>query len=215
MSFGGLVVKGLQMGIVGKSGIAPGSTPSFVNISAASSTNTTTLPLALPVSIVAGNILIGVTSIASTRAPSWPAGWTPVGSAFAGYRIADGTESGTVNVTQNTAVAQSGWILQFSAGIVGATGDNQAQTGTTASVTAITTTRANSRCEGIVLSGTSTIPSLPSGFTNDTTVSLVSPATTLRACGVNVAAAGGSSGNLNSTVASGVWRALLIELKTL
>lgn len=193
----------------GRPAVAGGVTPSFVNLSAYASSSTTTLSLTLPASIVAGKILIGITSIASSRAPTWPAGWTAIGAGFAAYRIADGSETGTVDVTQNSAVLQAGWIAQFSSGMVGATRDNQAQFGTTASVSAITTTKANSRCETLIVA-TST-PSTPSGYSSDTTAT--GTGAFLLVAGVTVTNSGDSSGAVSSLVANGIWRAVLIELK--
>jgi len=105
---------------------------SFVN-KGTNSTGTSTITLNYPASITAGNLLLGV--IASkypSNYPTIPAGWTQLtnspsdgGSGSAGadsgqasatafYKIADGTETGTVVVTITGGNTSAGNILQFS-----------------------------------------------------------------------------------------------------
>jgi hypothetical protein len=187
--------------------------PSFVNIGTAVTASGTTMTLNLPASRVVGNVMIALTSVASSRSPVWPAGWTGIGAGFAAYRVIDGTESTGPAPTWTGSSAQGGIIGQWTgtAGGVGATNDNQAQTGTTASVTAITTTANISLCV-TGLYGTTTTPSLPSGFNNETTATI--GGAQIRFAEVQVATSGGSSGAVSSTVTNGIWRAVLIELKS-
>jgi hypothetical protein len=194
--------------------VAPAA-PVFINLSSAiTATSGTSMQLSLPPSVVAGNILIAVTTVVSTRLPQWPSGWTPIGAAFAAYRIADGSESAGPTVTWTGSAGQAGYVAQFTAGTVGARNDNQGQNGPTASVSAITTTKSGSRCEAFVISGTSTIPSAPTGFTSDASDSNSIPVqTAIRVTGVTKDNPGDSSGSVSSTVASGIWRAALVELK--
>jgi hypothetical protein len=184
--------------------------PAFVNIGAVASITAEALELTLPASIVAGNVLIAVTSIVSTRNPVWPAGWTAIGAGFAAYRIASGSDTNPT-VTWTGSSLQLGWITQWTPGAgVGATEDNQAQSGTTASAAAITTTAANSLVVAIVLSGSNTIPSTSSGFTSRATDS--NPGS-IRVADETVVTSGTDSDPISSTVTSAIWRALLVELK--
>ena len=95
-----------------------------VNTGAKSTTYSgTSVSLALPASIVSGNLLVG---FVSTRPDSstitWPAGWTPVDSHTSGsggtshsiaYRMADGSETAP-SVTYSSSGTALGGILQFS-----------------------------------------------------------------------------------------------------
>lgn len=188
------------------------TTAAFVNAGSETTVTLTTFTLSRPGSRVNGNLLIACTTIASSRSPSWSAGWTPIGSGneFA-YCVVTGSETDPT-VTWTGSSTQTGRILQYgivNASPVGATNENQAQTGTTASCTAITTTANNSLCVAIIIGLTGT-PTTPSGFTSDTTQT---GNMALRAASVLVPTSGSSSGAVSSTVTSGIWRVCLLELK--
>ena len=108
-----------------------------VNTGAKSTTyNGTSVSLALPASIVAGNLLVGFVATRPDGAISWPAGWTVVdsqstasggSSTSIAYRIADGSETAP-SVTYGSGTAMGG-ILQFS----GASGISAKQKNTSTS----------------------------------------------------------------------------------
>ena len=97
----------------------------------------TSTTLALPASIVVGNLLVGfVTTRGSTGAITWPAGWTVVdsqttagsfGNTSVAYRLADGSESAPV--LSHASSSTLGVICQFS----GADGVGNAQKNTSTS----------------------------------------------------------------------------------
>jgi hypothetical protein len=116
----------------------------FVN-SGAVATGTTSLAIALPASLVAGNLLLmHIGSKYSPNLPTTPNGWTLGGQVTAGagaagadageatstvfYKVSDGTESGNQNTTitsgnsaigriaQYTSTENVGWSLAFETG---------------------------------------------------------------------------------------------------
>ena len=137
-------------------GSPPPATITAVSSGAVSSGNSsTTLVLTLPGSRVVGNIMIAMLMPYGTTANSVTApGWT----AFAGnpqldntilWRIIDGTEASTITFTANaTSTDFSGWITQFNGldpvSPITSPDSTHTGTGTTASGTAIVTTRNNS-----------------------------------------------------------------------
>lgn len=110
-----------------------------VNTGAKSTTYSgTSTTLALPASIVAGNLLLGfITTRGSVGTITWPDGWTVVdsqetasstGNTSVAYRLADGSESDPV--LSHASSSTLGVICQFS----GADGVGNAQKNTSASV---------------------------------------------------------------------------------
>jgi len=176
----------------------------------------TSLVLPLPASFSVGDLLIAATTIASSSSPVWSTGWTPLGGGAIGYRIATGSDAApTVSFTSGTA--QAGLMFHCATVVaVGNTQANQSPGGTSATCPTTATVANSSRCWGIVLSGSTTTPSTPSGWTLDDTLGISTPVqcTTLL-CHSDVAVAGGHSGSITSTVANAIWRAGILEGRTL
>lgn len=192
--------------------------PSYASLSAAGYATATSMTLPLPGGIQAGDVLVAATTIVASRNPVWPAGWTPIGAGFAAYRIADGTETGGVLVTWTGSSTQIGWVSRWAgaASGVGATRDNQAQSGTPATVAAVGTTAPISLCAAVIVSGSSTQPSTPTGFADiGAFTHNVGTVGSIRLASAEVEVGGDSSGNVSSAVSStSVWRAMLVELKS-
>jgi len=76
-------------------------------------TAVTTAPVTMPSNIITGDLLIMVVKIGSTGTATTPTGWTllssrsSTGNSYIYYKISDGTESATVNVTVSTAHASA------------------------------------------------------------------------------------------------------------
>lgn len=191
------------------------SDPVFVNSGAWQSVTGTSFTLNLPGSRVNGNILLAATSVASSRTPTWSAGWTPIGAGneFAWAPINGSETAPTVSWTGSST--QAGVILQYGpvnvGSPVGATRENQAQTGTSATCNSITTVAGRSLVVALILANTS-VPTNPTGFTSDTTTS--GGGSALRAASVLETAIGSASPSVTSTVTNGIWRVTLIELES-
>lgn len=195
------------------------SYPAFVNVGTAvtvgSAASSMTIPL--PGSLVAGNVLIATTTIRDTRSPTWPAGWTAIGAGHTATHVVDGTEVSGPAVTFTAGANQAGIMAQYSDNNygVGATSDNQAQTGSPATTASVNTTADRSLCVAAIMSGVfTTVPSTPSGYSNDAGTNIGSSAS-YRFASAQVANSGSACGAVSSTVsASGLWRAALVEMKT-
>lgn len=83
----------------------------------------TTRTLTLPSGVASGNLLLGILAVGQAMSYTWPAGWTEFdgqGGTYTvslGYRIADGTEGATIDVTSSAAGRASVFqVHRFSGG---------------------------------------------------------------------------------------------------
>jgi hypothetical protein len=194
----------------------------YVNAGTATSGATnpaTSIDVAVPASLVAGNLLIGaVHTTASTGAHGWPAGWTKVeqrddgvgGSTSWAYRVSNGSDTApTVTVSSSYVEGQ---IFQFS----GASTDgsnrtsNNGATGTH-SVSALTSTVDGAWAVYLdVGNPAGTALTTPSGFTSDY------GAANARRWEVGhklIATSGTSSGAISTSGAATSWTMFFFELR--
>ncbi|MGY4505258.1 hypothetical protein ACVWYH_009215 [Bradyrhizobium sp. GM24.11] len=203
------------------------SFPSFVNAGAITQASTVHTG-ALPASRVNGNVLLLYFKVRSTtNDPTLSAGWTLLDSfGYGGSTYRYGVASCFVTGSEaaptltwaggGTAVSE---IMQYtgtdqSSPLV-AGSKNGAQTGTTASNTAITSTRNGSIAISAIWNDQSTAHPLPSGFTNEGTGAFQNAFGSLRLSEVQIATSGSSSGAVSSAHASsGAWGSFLFEMKS-
>ncbi len=198
-----------------------------VNNGAESSTYSgTSTTLALPASIVAGNLLVGfITTRGSTGAITWPAGWTPAdsqttagstGNTSVAYRLASGSESAPV--LSHASSSTLGVICQFS----GADGVGNAQKNTSTSpgenVTAFTSTDDASVSAYLwsVFTGAGEVHMpIPSGWSRIVAYSEGTAYSVTNSLDVGIktlSASGSSSGAISESSGYGYWSLFNIEI---
>lgn len=198
-----------------------------VNNGAESSTYSgTSTTLALPASIVAGNLLVGfITTRGSTGAITWPAGWTPAdsqttagstGNTSVAYRLASGSESAPV--LSHASSSTLGVICQFS----GADGVGNAQKNTSTSpgenVTAFTSTDDASVSAYLwsVFTGAGEVHMpIPSGWSRIVAYSEWTAYSVTNSLDVGIktlGASGSSSGSISESSGYGYWSLFNIEI---
>jgi len=201
--------------------------PAFVNANSITQSTSVHSPT-LPGSRVNGNLLVLFFKVRSTtNDPTVSAGWTQLDTfGFGGstyrfgiyYCFVTGAEAAPT-VTWSGGGQCVSLIVQYSgvdqsAPLV-AGSKNGAQTGATATNTAINSTRDQSIAISAILNDQSTAHPLPSGFTNEGAGAFQNAFGSLRLSEVQIATSGSGSGAVSSTHASsGPWGAFLFEMKS-
>lgn len=147
--------------------------PAFVNLSAVTTVSAAvSMTMNMPASIVRGNALIALTSVGIVRAPiTWPSNWTPIGQGEAAWRIAQSASEPGPTINWSGLTNQNGWVVQYGPLLgVGNSSENQIQSGATLTVPGVGAKGSQSLfvC-GLYNGNGTTPPSLPAGYTNDTT----------------------------------------------
>lgn len=183
----------------------------------------TTLTATLPASLVTGNILVTEICVKNGDTVTISgSGWAILGTqvkigtsftALLAYRIVDGGEVSCIATWTNSAAAmvKMHQISGLASALLGATNSNSG-TGTTHSVTGITTTRENSYVFYADLVGINNSTATPTGWTEDNDGGSATSATRGVVGHKIVAALGDASGDISVTGGNGNWVMFQYEL---
>lgn len=203
------------------------ASPAYVNIGAGStSAGATSRNPGLPASRSNGNLLIAICASKNNATHTWSGtGWVKFDQVDSGasftvslaYRIVDGAEAAPT-ASWSGSVAAAAAIVQWS-GTDGGNpfdGAHNSNTGssTTHSVSEVTTTRADSRVIYIDWCAVATELATPSGWTENSDLSSVTPDIERTVGGKNVAASGSGAGNISVTGGNAAWVMWQIELRS-
>jgi hypothetical protein len=197
------------------------ATPRQVNGAAAvNGASVTSLSPGLPTGRVNGDIMLGVCFVNASKTFSVGGGWTIAdttadGNACVFWRLVDGSEAApTISWSGAAAAAASGLIMFRGNSTTDAIGNiaKNNGTGTTLSLTAVTTTRNCSVCMTWLMADASNqTVGLPSTYVN------IGPANSVngsnRACYKQVQLNGTSPANISVAITSATWQAFQVEVR--